>query len=136
VREVSADVPVIATVLRPRPIADVRGKRAAYFSTAAPEALPRLAAHLRDEHGADVIHASSALARRDELRAELAATDADVYLVELKAAAIDVVAEAAAAHGAELVLVANDVVPIEGEADLDGALRALAEAATREAVQA
>jgi cyclic 2,3-diphosphoglycerate synthetase len=136
VREVSADMPVIATVLRPRPVADVRGRRTAYFSTAAPDALPRLAAHLRDEHGANVVHASGALARRDDLRAELAATDAEVYLVELKAAAIDVVAEAAAARGAELVLVANDVVPVPGEADLDAALRALAEAATRETVRA
>jgi len=32
-----------------------------------------------------------------------------VYLVELKAAAIDVVAEAAATRGVELVLAANDV---------------------------
>jgi hypothetical protein len=56
--------------------------------------------------------------------------------VELKAAAIDVVAEAAAARGAELVLVANDVVPVAGEADLDAALRSLAEAATRATVRA
>ena len=43
------------------------------------------------------------------MRAELERLDADVYLVELKAAAIDVVAEAASARGVELVLAANDV---------------------------
>ena len=37
------------------------------------------------------------------------AIDAEVFLVELKAAAIDVVAEEAAARGVELVLAANDV---------------------------
>jgi cyclic 2,3-diphosphoglycerate synthetase len=47
------------------------------------------------------------------LREELELVDADVYLVELKAAAIDVVAEAALARGAEVVLAAVDVVSDE-----------------------
>ena len=45
-----------------------------------------------------------------------------MFLVELKAAAIDVVAEEALARGTEIVLVANDVVPIPGEPDLDAEL--------------
>ena len=48
-----------------------------------------------DEQGADVVHVSTSLARPRRLRAELESVDADTYLVELKAAAIDVVAEAA-----------------------------------------
>ena len=36
-----------------------------------------------------------------------------MYLVELKAAAVDVVAEAALARGADVVLAANDVVSNE-----------------------
>jgi cyclic 2,3-diphosphoglycerate synthetase len=55
------------------------------------------------------VHVSRNLANREALRAELVGIDAEVYLVELKAAAIDVVAEEAAARGAELVLAANDV---------------------------
>ena len=39
--------------------------------------------------------------------------DADVFLVELKAAAIDVVAETALARGATVVLAANEVVSSE-----------------------
>ena len=58
---------------------------------------------------------------RDALRAELARLDADTYLVELKAAAIDVVAEHALAHGRRVVLAANDVVA----AGLDEPLLAL-----------
>jgi cyclic 2,3-diphosphoglycerate synthase len=50
------------------------------------------------------------LARRDLLRDELAELDADTYLVELKAAAIDVVAEHALARGARIVLAGNEVV--------------------------
>ena len=59
------------------------------------------------------MHVSRNLARRDALRGELDRVDAEVYLVELKAAAVDVVAEAALARGAEVVLAANDVVSDE-----------------------
>ena len=48
-----------------------------------------------------------------------------VDFVELKAAAIDVVAEAALARGAEVVLAANDVVPV-GETGLDERLLEMA----------
>ena len=59
---------------------------------------------------------SGNLADRTALRDELADVSADVYLVELKAAAIDVVAEAALARGAEVVLASNDVVPVPATA--------------------
>ena len=49
-----------------------------------------------------------------------------MYLVELKAAAIDVVAEAAIAKGAQIVLAANDVVAVPGEPDLDEQLLRMA----------
>ena len=132
IREVK-DVPVVATRLRPRPVEDVAGKRVAFFSTAPADALPRLAAHLRLEHDADVVHASGNLARRDALRDELRALDAEVFVVEIKAAAIDVVAEAASARGIPVVFADNEVVPLPGEADLQSELRGLADAAVAEA---
>ena len=49
-----------------------------------------------------------------------------MYLVELKAAAIDVVAETAAEHGVELVLCDNEVRPLRGEHDLDALVARLA----------
>jgi cyclic 2,3-diphosphoglycerate synthase len=67
------------------------------------------------------VHVSSNLADRASLRADLDSIDADTYLVELKGAAIDVVAEHALAHGKRFVLAANDVV---GDG-LDEALLAL-----------
>ena len=57
---------------------------------------------------------------------ELVDVRADVFLVELKAAAIDVVAEEALAHGAEVVLATSDVVPLAGEPDLDELLLGMA----------
>jgi cyclic 2,3-diphosphoglycerate synthase len=55
------------------------------------------------------VFVSHDLARRDLLQAQLADVDADTYLIELKAAAIDVVAEHALARGARVVLARNEV---------------------------
>ena len=103
IRSIS-DVPVVAAELRLRPATPLEGRRTAVFTTgpAPTEGLD-----------ADVVHVSRNLARRDALREELEHVDADVYLVELKAAAVDVVAETALARGAEVVLAANDVVSNE-----------------------
>jgi cyclic 2,3-diphosphoglycerate synthase len=119
-------VPVVATTLRPRPLVDVRGRTIAYFCAAPPEAHARVRAHLEDEHGAEVVSVSGNLANRTALRDELVEVSADVYLVELKAAAIDVVVEAALARGAEVVLASNDVVPRPGQPGLDEILLGMA----------
>jgi cyclic 2,3-diphosphoglycerate synthetase len=110
VRAVKPEVPVVATVFRPRPAQPIRGKRVAYFSTAPAAAMPALVASLADEHGAEVILASSDLADRAALAGAVAraAAEAEIFLTEIKAAAIDVVAEAAAAAGRELVFCDNE----------------------------
>lgn len=63
-----------------------------------------------DGLGADVVHVSHNLGSRLALAGELERVEADTYLVELKGAAIDLVAEHALAHEARVVLAANDVV--------------------------
>jgi cyclic 2,3-diphosphoglycerate synthetase len=136
VREIK-DLPVVATVLRPRPVQPVDGKRVAFFTTARPEAAPLLERYLVDEQGAAEVVVSTNLSNRDELRRDLERTEADVYLVEIKAAAIDVVCEAAREGDIEVVFADNDVLALRGQPDLDERLLALAEAATtrpREAV--
>jgi cyclic 2,3-diphosphoglycerate synthase len=90
---------VVVPTLRLRPAAPLRG-RVAVFATGAVDLA---------EVDADVVHVSRALANRAALRAELAAIDADTFLVELKAAAIDVVAEAALERGVDVVLAENEV---------------------------
>ncbi|TMK58749.1 MAG: 2,3-diphosphoglycerate synthetase [Actinobacteria bacterium] len=106
------DVPVLRFDLRLRPMTPLEGRRVAVF-TAGPAATDHL--------DAEVVAVSTNLANRADLRQDLARVDADVYLVELKAAAIDVVAEAAAERGVEVVLAANDVV----SDDLDSELQRL-----------
>jgi cyclic 2,3-diphosphoglycerate synthetase len=103
IRSIS-DVPIVAAELRLRPAEALRGRRTAVFTTGdAPV----------DELDAEVVHVSRNLAQRNALQEELERVDAEVYLVELKAAAVDVVAEAALVRGAEVVLAANDVVSAE-----------------------
>ena len=116
---------VIPTTLRPHPVADVAGRKVAFFSTAPEAAHALFASHLAEAHGADVVHVSGALADRATLRTELARVEADVFLVELKAAAIDVVAEAASERGVDVVLAGSDVLTADGQ-DLDGELLRLA----------
>ena len=116
------DVPVVPVELRPRPVEPVDGRRVAFFTTAPAAVHETLAAHLAERHGAEVVQVSGNLARREALREELERVDADTYLVEIKAAAIDMVAEAAVARGRELVFADNELV---GES-VDEALLALA----------
>lgn len=122
--------PVLEAQLRPRPAETVEGP-VAVFTTARADAREAIGAELTAQ-GLDVRHVSSSLADRAALRAELEQVDAETFLVELKAAAIDVVAEAAAERGARLVLLGSDVVA-DG---LDEQLLALAEDAVREQVRA
>jgi cyclic 2,3-diphosphoglycerate synthase len=128
------EVPVVPVELRPRPASPVLGRRIAYFSTAPATAHGAIERHLREELGADVVLVSGNLARREALREELARVDAELYLIEIKAAAIDVVAEAALERGVEVVFADNELVPA-GVLDLDSELIRLADGAiAREAV--
>ncbi len=63
-----------------------------------------------DHLEADVVATSANLADRARLREDLASIDAETYVIEIKAAAIDVVAEAAQERGARVVFARNDVV--------------------------
>ena len=128
------DIPIVATVMRPTPATTVAGKRVALFTTAPRSAHSRLADHLRREHDVEIVHISGNLAHRDALRDELKGIDAEVFLIEIKAAAIDVVATAAAERGVECVFVDNEVRALPGEADLDAELLALAEAVAKQPV--
>jgi len=100
IREVK-DVPVLTADLRLRPVAPLHGRRVAVFTTGPA---------VTDALDADVVGVSRNLANRAQLSEDLARTDADVYLVEIKAAAIDLVAEAAVKRGVEVVFAENEVL--------------------------
>jgi cyclic 2,3-diphosphoglycerate synthase len=123
------EIPVVATVLRPRPVRSIAGKRVAFFTTAPPSPAVLLERHLVDEHGAKEVTISHNLADRSKLRADVEGTKAEVFLVEIKAAAIDVVCEAAAERELEVVFADNEVVTLPGQRGLDSLIRELAAAA-------
>jgi cyclic 2,3-diphosphoglycerate synthetase len=103
-RRLVSDVVIERPTLRLRPTAPLEG-RVAVFTAGATEV-----AHL----DADVVHVSANLSNRARLRDDL--VEADTYLVEVKAAGIDVVASHALANGIRVVLAGNDVAGIDDEA--------------------
>jgi cyclic 2,3-diphosphoglycerate synthase len=108
-------IPALRFELRLRPVRPLAGRAAAVFTTG-PAAL---------DHLDGIVFSSRNLGNRELLRRDLENVDADVYVVELKAAAIDLVAETAAERGIEVVLADNQVVA----AGLDDALLALGDLA-------
>ncbi len=116
------DIPVIATAFRLQPVEPLEGKRVALFTTAPAGVHDALCEGLERDHGAEVLAVSGNLSRRDALRDDLERAEvraADAYVVEIKAAAIDVVAETAAERGVETVFADNAVVALPGERSLD-----------------
>ncbi len=95
------EIPVLTADLRLRPVTPLHGRRVAVFATGPV---------VTDGLDADVVSVSLNLANRLLLGDDLERADADVYVVEIKAAAIDLVAEAALARGAEVVFAENEVV--------------------------
>jgi cyclic 2,3-diphosphoglycerate synthetase len=111
-------VPVLEAELRLHPISPLQGRRVAVFTTGAAPT---------DHLDAEVVSVSRNLANRAQLSEDLERTDADVFLVEIKAAAIDLVAVAAQARGAQVVFAENEVVSPE----LDDAILGLVPAGVR-----
>jgi cyclic 2,3-diphosphoglycerate synthase len=116
VRKLVPGVRVVHTVFRPFPLEPISGRRVFYVTTAPVAASKVLVDHLEAEHGCTVVGVSHHLARRPELAADLAAApEADVLLVELKAAAVDLAAKTALMRGMEITFCDNRVVSTGGD---------------------
>ncbi len=132
VRRLVPGVRVVHTVFRPFPLEPISGRRVFYVTTAPVSASKVLVDHLEQQHGCTVVGVSHNLARRPELTADLAAApDADIVLVELKAAAVDLAARTALDRGMGITFCDNRVVSIGG----DGTFEDLALATADLAVQ-
>ncbi|MCZ4495967.1 MAG: cyclic 2,3-diphosphoglycerate-synthetase [Thermoleophilia bacterium] len=125
------ELPCIAASLIPTPAGDITGRKVAAFTTA-PEFVAPIVERELAGHGAEVVLVSCNLARREELVHDLERAKeqgADTIVVEIKAAAIDAVAEFADASGLDVIFLDN--VPRshhEGD-DLEGLLTWLADRA-------
>lgn len=116
VRRLAPDARLVETVLRPAPLTPVSGRKVFYVTTAPRGAGEVLVDHLERQHGANVVGTSHNLARRAQLVADLDGMDeADVLLVELKAAGVDVAAKVALARRMDVVFCDNRVVTKEAD---------------------
>jgi len=125
IEAVAPHVPSVAVSLRPRPAEPVGERSVAYFTTAPPQRAQLLA----DGLGADVAAVVPALGDRAALAEALRRPDvrrAEVFLVEVKAAAVDVVCEEAMARGVPVIFCDNVPEPLPGSPDLDSVLLELA----------
>ncbi len=116
---------LLACALRAEPFEPIAADaRVAVFTTAPSEVEPQLRASLAGQ-AIEPVSLSFNLARREALEHDLRralAEGCDVFLTELKAAAIDTVAERAETAGTRVVFLRNRPVSLPGEPDLDGAL--------------
>ncbi|MCX8007014.1 MAG: 2,3-diphosphoglycerate synthetase [Coriobacteriia bacterium] len=130
IRSVRPDVPVVRTVFRPRPLQPIEGARVFFASTAPPALLDHLARHLEASCGCTVVATSSNLSNRAALRDEVAAAAGvvDVFVTELKAAAVDVVAALGDELGVPTILADNVPEPVGGDG-FDGLVCSLHELA-------
>lgn len=129
VAEVRPDLRVIPTIFRPRPVGEIDGLRVGYVSTAPSAVLDKLARHLEDEYGCEVVATSGNLSDRKRLDADLdEMSGVEAYLTEIKAAAVDVVTRRGTEEGKPVLYCDNDPV---GEG-LDTELLALAREAVAE----
>jgi cyclic 2,3-diphosphoglycerate synthetase len=132
IRGLVPGIRIVRTVFRPTPLARLDGKRVVFATTAPSSVSGVLRDHLEHQHGCTVVGVSHHLADRPHLRADLEGMgDAEVLLVELKAAAIDVAARVAARRGMEVVFCDNRVVTVGGDASFEELTDSLAAEAER-----
>ena len=106
--------------LRPFPLEPVSGRTVFYVTTAPASAIDLMVDHLEREHGCTVVGTSSHLANRPKLAEDLErAGAAEVLVVELKAAAVDLAARFALERGLEVVFCDNRVVSLGGDGSFD-----------------
>jgi cyclic 2,3-diphosphoglycerate synthase len=111
VGEVKPHLTVIPTVFRPRPVGEIEGLRVAYVSTAPPAVLDKLARHLEERYGCEVVAASGSLSDRERLNKDLDdIAGAEAYLTEIKATAVDVVTRRGSEEGKAVFYCDNDPV--------------------------
>jgi cyclic 2,3-diphosphoglycerate synthetase len=122
---------VVRTVFRPHPLDDITGKRIWFGTTAIERAGPALRKDLEGTYGCDVVAVSHALADREALRRDLEAVVAgggpagagrarvDALVVELKAAAVDVVTRWGAERDLDVVYVDNRPETVGGDAPVE-----------------
>ncbi|NJE48138.1 2,3-diphosphoglycerate synthetase [Thermococcus sp. 9N3] len=127
VRWVNPNADVHLVRFTPKPLGEVSGKRVALFTTSW-KAIERAVGDI-ESLGAEVVFTSGNLSKRPALEKDLAElgrkAGVEAVLVELKAAAVDVMTRWALERGIEVIYLANEPVNVDGK-DLRKAVLELA----------
>lgn len=116
IQSINPAAKVVKTVLRPRPLGDIEGKRVFLASTAIGAAAEIQRKSLEEDCKATIVGFSNCLADRARLKEDLkGASRAQVLVTELKAAGVDTVSVHAQREGKELVYIENLPISTEGE---------------------
>jgi cyclic 2,3-diphosphoglycerate synthetase len=125
-REINPGITILTTCFRPEPVRedlDLRGKRVFYATTAPAFMQEQLGRYLEEKFGVSIVGMSSSLSNRPKLRADLEKSlengIPDMVLVELKAAAIDVVVDFAVSNGIRAEFINNIPVMDNGKSFYD-----------------
>lgn len=114
IKRINSDAVVLNAIFRPHPLKSVHGRKVFLVSTAPEAAGPLMEGYLREKEECIVVGRSHALSNRKVLRKELEGSrNADVLLTELKAAAVDTVADFARKKGKEIVYFHN--IPVTAD---------------------
>ncbi len=114
VREINPRADIHLVTFLPRPLGDVSGRRVALIMTGE-RGIPRAKSHL-ESLGADVAYVSPNLSKRPLLVNDLRSFKGiDAVVVELKAAAVDVVTRWAIERGVGVVYFDNEPVNVDGK---------------------
>lgn len=115
IKEINPDCKLIATVFRPKPLGDIKGKNVLFTTTAPKDVQNKLVEYLESNYDCKVVGVSSNLANRPLLREDIAKyiDEADVMLTELKAAAVDVATKEAIDGGIDVVYCDNIPIPLD-----------------------
>lgn len=115
IKEINPDADVHLTIFRPRLLGKAEG-RAVLIMTAPRKVVKRAARYIEEHYGIDIVGTSSNLANRTKLRNDLEKFKShDTVLVELKAAAVDVVIREALKGGKKIVYLYNEPVNVDGK---------------------
>lgn len=116
VKKVKSDIITVKTVFRPKPLGDIKGKKVFLATTALKAANQEIIGYLENQLQAKVIGVSNNLANRKLLKEDLkAATQAEVVLTELKAAAVDVVTDISLNLNKQVIYYDNEPQAVDGQ---------------------
>ena len=114
IKEINPKAKVISTVFRPKPLADISGKKV-LFATTAPKSIEHeLVDYLETNYNCEIVGTTPHLSNRPLLKKDIEKymDEADIMLTELKAAAVDVATKDSIKAGLDVVYCDNIPVPI------------------------